>query len=143
MEVCFRGAEADIVISTSNSWASYFESLSLARFGGRIAILGFPGRGQAIPDRNPLDPRPLYEKQLTLIGAGYSAVAECGPQDLRFNRRRNLEYILDIIAERRVNVAPLIKHRFPFQRMNEAYEPASAHSKELIAAVFDWRDAAD
>ncbi len=143
MKSYFRGSEADIVISTSNSWTSYFESLSLARFGGRIAILGFPGRRQALPDRNPLDPRPLYEKQLTLIGAGYSPVAECSPQDLRFTRRRNLEYILDMMAARRVNVAPLITHRFPFQRMQEAYELASAHAKELIAAIFDWRAATD
>jgi threonine dehydrogenase-like Zn-dependent dehydrogenase len=136
---CFRGAEADIVVSTSNAWPSYFESLDLARFGGRIAVLGFPGRGQPAPERNPISPRPFYEKQLTLIGCGYSPAIECLPQDLRFNRRRNLEYILDLMASKRMNVAPLITHRFPYLRMREAYELACGHSKELIAAVFDWR----
>ena len=136
---CFRGAAADIVVSTSNSWESYFESLDLARHSGRISILGFPGRAQPIPERNPLDPRPFYEKQLTLIGAGYSPLAECEPQDLRFNRRRNLEYIFDLMVSRRMNIAPLITHRFPYRRMREAYELARSRSKELIAAVFDWR----
>jgi threonine dehydrogenase-like Zn-dependent dehydrogenase len=139
MKHCFRGAEADIVVSTSNAWGSYFESLELARFGGRIAILGFPGRGQPMPERNPLSPHPLYEKQLTLIGCGYSPAVECPPQDLRFNRRRNLEYILDLMAAKQMNVAPLITHRFSYQRMRDAYELACSHSKELIAAVFDWR----
>jgi threonine dehydrogenase-like Zn-dependent dehydrogenase len=135
----FHGAEADIVVSTSNSWESYFESLDLARFGGRVAILGFPGRMQPVPERNPLGPRPLYEKQLTLIGAGYSPAVECPPQDLRFNRRRNLEYILDLMASGRIDIQPLITHQLPYQRMREAYELARQHSKELVSAVFDWR----
>ena len=140
---CFRGNEADIVVATSNAWDSYFESLELARFGGRIAVLGFPGRGQPVPDRNPLSPHPFYEKQLTLVGCGYSPAVECPPQDLRFNRRRNLEYILDLMASQRMKVAPLITHRYPYQRMREAYELACGHSKEMIAAVFDWRTLAE
>jgi len=139
MKRCFRGAEADVVVSTSNAWDSYFESLEMARPGGRIAILGFPGRGQPLPQRNPLDPRPFYEKQLTLIGSGYSPAVDCPPQALRFNRRRNLEYILELMAARRMNLAPMITHRFPYDRMREAYELACGHSKELIAAIFDWR----
>lgn len=134
----FHGSEADIVISTSNSWESYFECLDVVRFGGRVSLLGFPGRAQPMPTRNPLDPRPLYEKQLTLLGAGYSPAAECELRDLRFNRRRNLEYILDLMASRRMNVGPLITHKLPYPRMREAYELARAHSKELVAAVFDW-----
>jgi threonine dehydrogenase-like Zn-dependent dehydrogenase len=141
LKSCFYGAAADIVISTSNSWESYFESLELVRHSGRVSILGFPGRARPMPERNPLDPRPFYEKQLTLIGAGYSPAAECEPQDLRFNRRRNLEYILDLMDSRRINIAPLITHRFPYPRMREAYELARTRSKELIAAVFDWRSA--
>ena len=134
----FHDADADIVILTSNSWESYFLALELVRYGGRIAILGFPGRGEAIPTRNPLDPSPFYSKQLTLIGAGFSSRVECGPQDLRFNLRRNLEYILDLMSSKRLNVEPLISHRVPYQQMREAYELARAHSKELIAAAFDW-----
>jgi threonine dehydrogenase-like Zn-dependent dehydrogenase len=52
--------------------------------------------------------------------------------------RRNLEYILDLMSSKRLNVEPLISHRVPYQQMRDAYELARAHSKELIAAVFDW-----
>src|SRR5580700_252625 len=68
----FQGGEADIVILTSNSWESYFLALELARFGGRVSILGFPGRAQPPSQRNPLDPAFVYAKQLTLLGAGHS-----------------------------------------------------------------------
>ena len=134
----FHGADADIVILTSNSWDSYFLALDLVRHGGRVAILGFPGRGEPMPSRNPLDPSPFYSKQLTLMGSGFSSRVECGPQDLRFNLRRNLEYILDLMASKRLNLEPLISHRVPYRRMRETYELAKEHSKELIAAVFEW-----
>jgi threonine dehydrogenase-like Zn-dependent dehydrogenase len=139
MRQILHGAEADIVVLTSNSWGSYFLSLDLARFGGRVSILGFPGRGQALPERNPLDPSPFYSKQLTLIGAGSSSRGEYPAQDVRFNLRRNLEYILDLMTSKRLNLAPLITHRLPSGRMREAYELARLRSKDLIAAVFDWR----
>ena len=68
--------------------------------GGRISILGFPGRGEPLPDFNPLDPKWFYGKQLTLIGAGFSPRIECQPADLRFNLRRNLEYLFCSDGER-------------------------------------------
>jgi threonine dehydrogenase-like Zn-dependent dehydrogenase len=83
----------------------------------------------------------VYAKQLTLLGAGLSPRLECEPQDLRFNLRRNLEYILDLLATKRLSFAPSITHRYPYTRMREAYELAREHSKDLIAAIFEWREA--
>jgi threonine dehydrogenase-like Zn-dependent dehydrogenase len=134
----FHGAEADLVILTSNSWQSYFLALDLVRSKGRVSILGFPGRGEPMPRRNPLDPAPFYSKQLTLLGAGSSPNIDCEPQDIRFTLRRNLEYILDLMASQRLDLAPLISHRLPYNSMRDAYELARHRSKDLIAAVFDW-----
>ncbi|MBS1873311.1 MAG: zinc-binding dehydrogenase [Acidobacteria bacterium] len=134
----FNGLDADIVVLTSNPWSTYFLALDLARYGGRVSILGFPGRGQAMPERNPLDPNPLYSKQLTLLGAGASPKVECGAGDLRFNLRRNLEYILALMATNRLDIEPLISHRIPSEHMVDAYELARQRSKDLVAAVFVW-----
>jgi threonine dehydrogenase-like Zn-dependent dehydrogenase len=139
VEVAFGRTGADLVILTSNSWASYFQALELARRGGRVSILGFPGRAQAPPVRNPLDPGLLYAKQLTLLGAGVSPQVECAPFDLRFNLRRNLEYILNLMASRRLPLSSLISHRIPWNEMHGAYELAAGHSKDLLAAIFEWR----
>ena len=139
MRSYFHGMDADIVVLTSNSWESYFVSLDLARKGGRVSILGFPGRLQPMPERNPLHPLPFYSKQLALFGAGGASRLDCGPEDVRFNLRRNLEYILDLMASGRLDLAPLITHHLPADRMREAYELARLRSKELVAAVFDWR----
>jgi threonine dehydrogenase-like Zn-dependent dehydrogenase len=134
----FHGAEADLAILTSNSWQSYFLALDLVRSNGRVSILGFPGRGEPMPPRNPLGPAPFYSKQLTLLGAGSSPNIDCEPQDIRFTLRRNLEYILNLMVSKRLNLAPLISHRFPYNSMRDAYELARHRSKELVAAVFDW-----
>lgn len=131
--------EIDLVVLTANPWAAYRASVDMARYGGRISVLGFPGRAEAPPDFNPLDPQWFYGKQLTLIGAGFSPRAECPPGEIRFNLRRNLEYLLSLMAAGSVQLESIITHRLPASRMREAYELARNHSKDLMAAVFDWR----
>jgi threonine dehydrogenase-like Zn-dependent dehydrogenase len=137
------GAEgADVVILTANTWAAYKTSVDIVRYGGRISVLGFPGRAQPAPGFNPLDMAWFYGKQLTLIGAGYAPRLDCPPAAIRFNLRRNLEYIFALMQTGELDLEPIISHSLPAQQMREAYELARAHSKDLIAAVFDWRGVA-
>jgi threonine dehydrogenase-like Zn-dependent dehydrogenase len=132
--------DVDLVILTANPWEAYRASVEMARYAGRISVLGFPGRGYPPPEFNPLDPKWFYGKQLTLIGAGFSPRAECPPGEIRFNLRRNLEFIFRCAATGAAPLDPIISHRLPWWRMREAYELAKAHAKELVAAIFDWRE---
>jgi threonine dehydrogenase-like Zn-dependent dehydrogenase len=134
----FGGDGADIVVLTANSWPAYRDSVEIARHGGRISVLGFPGRAQEPPDFNPLDPHWFYGKQLTLTAAGFAPRVECGPAEIRFNLRRNLTAIFEWMQSGTLDLGPVISHRIPYERMVDAYELARAHSKELTAAVFDW-----
>lgn len=135
----FHGSGADIVMLAANSWDAWRLSMQLVRYGGRISVLGFPGRAYPAPNFNPLDPCWLYAKQLTILGAGSAPQTDCPPAEIRFNIRRNLEYILDLMATGQMALEPLISHRLPANRMAEAYELAKQHSKDLVAAIFDWR----
>jgi threonine dehydrogenase-like Zn-dependent dehydrogenase len=139
LEGVFGEVGADIVVLTANPWNAYRQAMEIVRYAGRISILGFPGRAQEPPDFNPMDPRWVYGKQLTLLGAGFAPKADCRPEDLRFNTRRNLQYILDLMAFHRPRIESVISHHLPASRMKEAYELAKEHSKSLVAAVFDWR----
>ena len=139
----FDGEGADIVVLTANTWEAYRASVDIARYGGRISVVGFPGRAQNPPDFNPLDPQWFYGKQLTLTASGFTPRVECRAADIRFNLRRNLAAIFDWMAAGTLDLAPIISHRVPFDRMREAYELARAHSKQLTAAVFDWTSAHD
>ncbi len=130
-----------LIVLTANPWSAYQTAVQMADYGGRIAILGFPGRNEPAPSFNPLDSAWFYGKQLTIIGAGYSPRLDCPPAALRFNLRRNLEYILQSMASGAINLQPLITHHLPAARMQEAYELASQHDKSLIATVFNWSGA--
>lgn len=129
----------DVVVLAANPWAAFRHAAELARHGGRIAVLGFPGRGEALPTFNPLDPSWFYAKQLTLLGSGHSPRTECTSAEIRFNLRRNLEAIFGYMSSGAVQLEPVISHRLPAEHMRDAYELAREHSKELMAAVFDWR----
>jgi 2-desacetyl-2-hydroxyethyl bacteriochlorophyllide A dehydrogenase len=122
--------DVEVVILTANPWVAFRDSVEMARYGGRLSILGFPGRGEPLPDFNPLDPKWFYGKQLTLAGAGFAPPLE---------RRRNLEFILGALASGAASFDSIISHRLPAPRMREAYELARQHDKSLLAAVFDWR----
>ena len=115
--------------------------MEVVRREGRVAVLGFPGRGQPSPRFNPVDARWLYGKQLTICGCGHLSRLEWTPADIRFNVRRNLEYIFDLMAAGRLDLSPVISHRLPWDLMRDAYELAARHSKDLTAAIFDWRSA--
>ena len=128
----------DLVVLTANSWPAYRLAVAMARTEGRVSILGFPGRGQPPPAFNPLDPSWFYGKQLSLIGAGYSPRLECEPRELRFNLRRNLLYLLERMADGALSLESIISHRRPAERMQEAYELARRHDKNLLAAIFLW-----
>ncbi|HVZ84465.1 MAG TPA: zinc-binding dehydrogenase [Terracidiphilus sp.] len=136
----FAGKGADLVVLTANPWQAYRDSVEMCRMGGRIAVLGFPGRAQGQPPFNPLDMQWLYGKQLTVAGAGFLPFTDCPPSEIRFNVRRDLEFVLNCLAAGTMNLASVISHRFPFRRMQEAYELARAHSKQLSAAVFLWNE---
>ncbi len=133
------GVEADIVVLTANPWDAFREAVDLARFGGRISVLGFPGRALPAPDFNPLAAEWFYGKQLILAGAGFAPKADVPPQEIPFNVRRNIELIFDYMRRGKLPLERIITHRYPWPRLIEAYEMARAHSKELAAAIFDWR----
>jgi threonine dehydrogenase-like Zn-dependent dehydrogenase len=135
----FGEVGTDIVVLTANPWSAYRLSMEIVRYAGRVSILGFPGRAQGPPDFNPMDSRWVYGKQLTLLGAVFAPKTDCRPEDLRFNTRRNIQYILDLMAFQQPRIKPVISHHLPASRMKEAYELAQEHSKSLVAAVFDWR----
>jgi threonine dehydrogenase-like Zn-dependent dehydrogenase len=134
----FEGQGADIVVLTANTWPAFRDSVDMARYEGRIGVLGFPGRAQPAPDFNPLDMQWFHGKQLTIRGTGHIPRINCSASDIRFNIYRDLKFVLDRIAGGAADLSSVISHRFPYADMKQAYELAIQHSKDLSAAVFHW-----
>src|SRR5207247_10156029 len=50
---------------------------------------------------------------------------------VRWTEQRNFEAVLDMLADKRLDVAPLVSHRFPIERAEEAYALISGEQPSL------------
>ena len=97
----------------------------MCRQRGRIVLVGVTGLELSRAD--------FYEKELSFqvscsYGPGrYDPHYEEGGQDypvgfVRWTEQRNFEAVLDMLADGRLDVAPLISHRFPLDEAEKAYK---------------------
>ena len=91
--------------------------------------------------------KPYYEKELTFIvsrsyGPGrYDPDYEEGGLDyplgyVRWTEGRNLQAVVDLMGEGRLDVEPLITHRLPLERADEAYD-LIAHGPSALGVILD------
>ena len=120
-----RGADAVVITASSDSNAPLVLAGELARDRARVSVVGLLPLG--VPRST------YYEKELSLVvsrsyGPGrYDPAYEEGGQDypigyVRWTEARNLDAVLLAIARKRLDVASLITHRFPFEGALDAYE---------------------
>jgi NADPH:quinone reductase-like Zn-dependent oxidoreductase len=132
---------ADIVVTTVNSWSAWRTSLDLVRAFGRIAVLGFPGRGERVPDFNPLASEPFYTKQPTIISAGLAAGPDTwGGGDSAQHCRQNMAFLLGLMQSQRLPLGNLISHEVPWSELETIYRLAADGDKDLVMAVLRWQE---
>jgi threonine dehydrogenase-like Zn-dependent dehydrogenase len=120
----------DCVALTSNLWPDWLLSLKTVNIGGTIAILGFPGRGQAPPDFNPLDSQWLYDKRLTIKVTGPAA----SPDQLR----HNLAHLINQMAAGALHANELISKTIRWHDLPTLYAELAANRGALLTAVLKW-----
>jgi threonine dehydrogenase-like Zn-dependent dehydrogenase len=122
-----RGYGVDGVIITASTKSSdpVHQAALMCRKRGRIVLVGVTGLELSRAD--------FYEKELTLqvscsYGPGrYDANYEEKGLDypvgfVRWTEQRNFEAVLDMLSDGRLDIAPLISHRFPIADAVRAYE---------------------
>ena len=140
-----RGADAVLVTAATRSNQPVELAGEISRLKGRVVAVGLVG----------LDiPREIYyERELTLkismsYGPGrYDPEYEERGHDypfayVRWTEGRNIEAFLDLIAAGRVNVEPLITHRFPIEEGERAYQLITGEIDEPYLAVLLQYDTA-
>ncbi len=129
-----RGVDGVIIAASAASSDPISLAGELCRDRGRVVALG--AVGLEVPRR------PYYEKELVLLqsrsyGPGrYDPSYEEGGVDypigyVRWTEGRNLEAFLQQLALKRLNVEPLISHRFSIEKATEAYELLSGGHNPL------------
>jgi len=129
-----RGADAVIIAASTPSSEPVSQAAKMCRRRGRIVLVGVTGLELSRQD--------FYEKEITFqvscsYGPGrYDASYELKGQDypigfVRWTEQRNFEAVLDLMASSALNVTPLVTHRFPIERADEAYSVLTNNEPSL------------
>lgn len=119
-----RGVDAVIVTAATKSSEPMHQAALMCRKRGRIVLVGVTGLELSRDD--------FFKKELTFqvsasYGPGrYDPNYEDKGQDypvgfVRWTEQRNFEAVLDMMADGRLNVKPLISHRFTIEEAEQAY----------------------
>jgi len=100
---------ADLTIECVGSSRSLNDALRLTRPGGRVVVLGMA----AIP--RGVDWTPIWLNELRLSGSYVYAWEPAGTP-----RRRTMDTVLEWMAARRVDLSPLVTHRFSLEDYRHA-----------------------
>lgn len=127
------GVDAVIITAATKSNQIILQAGEISRLKGRVIMVGM----------TPMDiPRDIYyKKELDFrmsmsYGPGrYDPNYEISGQDyplpyVRWSEQRNMETILNLIAQKRLDVGSLISHRFNFNEVLKAYNIINGKIKE-------------
>lgn len=128
----------DVVITTSNLWEDWELALKLCRPGGEISVIGFPGRGQTLPNFNPLASEYFYDKQLSLYACGYVSDVDVHEQDIRFTLKRNCQFLLESILSGDLPASELIAETRSWEDLPLIYHEMSSKRKSGKTIILDW-----
>ena len=139
-----KGRGFDAVILAADTPSSEPIELAAAIARSRATIVAAGAVGENIPRK------PYYEKELFFVnsrsyGPGrydptYEEKGIDYPIDyVRWTEGRNLEAFIQLLANRSVDVKPLITHRFPLEQAQQAYSLISGKDAQpFLAVLFEY-----
>ncbi|MFL5482608.1 MAG: bi-domain-containing oxidoreductase [Gemmatimonadaceae bacterium] len=141
-----RGVDAVIIAAATDSNAPVEDAARMCRKRGRIVLVGVAGLELSRAD--------FYSKELSFqvscsYGPGrYDSSYEQKGFDypvgyVRWTEQRNFEAVLDMMADRRLDVSPLISHKAPIANAEAAYELLSDRDALGILLEYPERDPAE
>jgi 2-desacetyl-2-hydroxyethyl bacteriochlorophyllide A dehydrogenase len=111
------GAGADIVIETSGFPASSAIVLDVVRKEGKVAHIGWAN------DLPPLPVIPIMAKTLTIFGVGGNG------------GRGQYERSIELVRSGRIDLGPMVTHRFALDDIAAAFETAASKAEGAIKVV--------
>lgn len=138
----FGGEEGiDLIIVCTDSWSAMKTAIDISRRNTRVAVLAFPGVGQGPIPYDPFEPADFYNRSLSYIAVSWMPTDDYPPEYQRFTVKRIYRYILDLISRGRINLSPVVTHRFPVGQIRDAFDLVLSRDKSAIGIVFDWNQA--
>jgi threonine dehydrogenase-like Zn-dependent dehydrogenase len=123
----------DHVIEASGHPEAFLQACEVARVRGKIAVLSSPHRTLSLRLYDH-----IHSKGLQILGAHGSvlpAQAEVGDRWTDGEQRR---FFMQLLAEKRIDVKPLITHRVPFSQAAEMYRGLKEDPRHYLGVLFYW-----
>ncbi|MGE5563258.1 MAG: bi-domain-containing oxidoreductase [Bacillota bacterium] len=135
-----RGVDAVLITASSSSNELVHQAATMCRKRGRIVLVGVVGLSLSRAD--------FYEKELTFqvscsYGPGrYDPNYEDKGQDypfgfVRWTEQRNMDAVLNLMSTGRLDVKPLITHRYPIDNASAAYETITG-DKSSMGVILEY-----
>jgi predicted dehydrogenase/threonine dehydrogenase-like Zn-dependent dehydrogenase len=136
-----RGIDGVLITAATTSSEPVAQAAHMCRKRGRIVLVGVTGLA--------LNRADFYEKELSFqvscsYGPGrYDPSYEQRGEDypvgfVRWTEQRNFEAVLDMMATQRLDVRPLLTHRFPVTDAAAAYELLATGSEPYLGIMLDY-----
>jgi len=136
-----RGVDGVLITASTQSSVPVVQAAKMCRKRGRIILVGVTGL--------ELNRSDFYEKELTFqvscsYGPGrYDPAYEERGNDypfgfVRWTERRNFEAVLDMMASGRLDVKPLISHRFQFEEAPRAYKLLT-EERSVLGVLLEYK----
>lgn len=137
-----NGADAVIITAATESNEPFLLAPQIARDRAKIVLVGVA----------KLDfPRePYYRKELSVILSRSYGPGRYDPQYeekgidypigyVRWTEKRNMEAVLNLMAEKKLDIAPLITHKFKIEDAQRAYDLILGKTKEkYLGVLFEY-----
>ena len=136
------GVDAVLITASTASSEPVHQAAQMCRKRGRIVLVGVTGL--------ELNRSDFYEKELSFqvscsYGPGrYDPSYEEQGHDyplgyVRWTEQRNFGAVLELIATGKLDVKPLISHRFPFDKAPDAYELMMSRREPYLGIILEYR----
>lgn len=135
------GVDAVLITASTKSNGPIELAAGAVRKRGRVVLVGVVGL--------ELDRRPFYFKEAEFVvscsyGPGrYDADYEQRGHDypiahVRWTEQRNMQAVLDLMASGKLDLSPLISHRFPIEQAEQAYRMIEEGSEPYLGIVLEY-----
>ncbi len=137
-----RGVDAVIITAATSSNDPFLLAPKIARDRAKVVLVGVA--------KIDFSRESYYRKEISVIfsrsyGPGrYDTIYEEKGIDypigyVRWTEKRNMEAVLQLMSEKKLNIEPLISHRFKIEQAKEAYDLILGKKKEkFLGVLFEY-----
>jgi 2-desacetyl-2-hydroxyethyl bacteriochlorophyllide A dehydrogenase len=140
------GLGADVVIEAAGSGGkhpatSLRDAYGAVRERGRVVMLGW----HLSPTDLIFGADPLIKEADLIMSRGTGPgdlpgeeLLEKTPTYARWSSNRNLRYVMDLLSKRKLEVRPLITHRFCYDQIGAVYDMMHEGKQEFLQVILQW-----